>query len=542
MLEATILEERRWTSAPRRAIAMPDTRGGARWVVALIVLLIVGLALRLYEFRGFGALDDAAYAQIAHQMASGMFRIGAYNGPAVFPLRVGIIYPTALLFRHAGVSEWTMVLFPFAISILSIVLIYVATNHFFGQRAAVIGAALWAILPLDAFQASVLAPDLPAAFFSSLGIFGIIWTIDSRIRRTGALLFCGLAAGAALGVSWLCKESVAYAAPFCAGLVVAALRKDRRRCVVLWAGVALGAVTVLAGEMTVYHRATGDWLFHFHETERNHHQYKNAFFVAGSSLTSPHEHSYARAVLRRLFLDGPETILLHTQLMYLPLFAAIVCLHAWYSRRKSYLIPGLWFVTLGLMFNFASSSFTSYVPLVLFERYLFPILVPAVILVSGFLATLFFDEQSQNDRLPRREGRFWGALLVGCLVLVAAAKNHANRNFAPGWASEVRTLSRSLRPSDRVYTDILSIHGLEFFWSYPRTMRTVRFEDTAGASSLVAGDYVLLNTAYLNWLVSKAGWWPTRTEPYEPPAFYGRIPSSWETTWTSGNATLYRIK
>src|SRR5439155_8204457 len=300
MLEATILEERRWTSAPRRAIAMPDTRGGARWVVALIVLVIVGLALRLYEFRGFGALDDAAYAQIAHQMASGMFRIGAYNGPAVFPLRVGIIYPTALFFRHAGVSEWTMVLFPFAISILSIVLIYVATNHCFVQRAAVIGAALWAILPLDAFQASVLAPDLPAAFFSSLGIFGIIWTIDSRIRRTGALLFCGLAAGAALGVSWLCKESVAYAAPFCAGLVVAALRKDRRRCVVLWAGVALGAVTVLAGEMTVYHRATGDWLFHFHETERNYHQYKNAFFVAGSSLTSPHEHSYARAVLRRL--------------------------------------------------------------------------------------------------------------------------------------------------------------------------------------------------------------------------------------------------
>src|SRR5207244_358343 len=92
------------------------------------------------------------------------------------------------------------------------------------------------------------------------------------------LHLCGLAAGAALGVSWLCKESVAYAAPFCAGLVVAALRKDRRRCVVLWAGVALGAVTVLAGEMTVYHRATGDWLFHFHETERNYHQYKNAFF------------------------------------------------------------------------------------------------------------------------------------------------------------------------------------------------------------------------------------------------------------------------
>src|SRR5207244_358342 len=97
------------------------------------------LALRLYEFRGFGALDDAAYAQIAHQMASGMFRIGAYNGPAVFPRRVGIIYPTALLFRPAGVSEWTMVLFPFAISLLPIVFISVASRP--GPRSASRGCA-----------------------------------------------------------------------------------------------------------------------------------------------------------------------------------------------------------------------------------------------------------------------------------------------------------------------------------------------------------------------------------------------------------------
>ena len=540
MLEATLPDRARALSG-RQPVELPSPAVSlAHWAL-LLGILTVGVLLRLYEFRGFGALDDAAYAQIAHQMSDGSFRAGAYQGPAVFPLRVGIIYPTALFFRAFGVSEWTMVLFPFIVSMLSILLAYAVTSHFFGRRAGLIAAGLWALLPLDAFHAGVLEPDLVAAFFASLGILGIVRIIDGRAPSRRALVL-GLMCGVLFGLSWLCKESVAYAAPFCAYLMIATLRKDWRRHAPLWAGVAAGSIAVLAVEMAVYHRFTGDWLFHFHETERNYHQYPNAFFVSGSSLTMPNQRSYLAAVVRRLVLEGPSTIFLHSQLLYLPLLASVVCLHALYWRNRTYFVPGLWFASLVIMFNFASSSLSSYVPLILFERYLYQILLPAVVVVSGFLATLFFDASTGHDLAARRERQFWGMLLAVALLLVSAEKNYSNRKFSPGWASAVRTLGTSLRPSDRLYTDALSIRGLEFFWKYPPRMNVVNFEDMNAASPLRAGDYVLINETYLDWLVTMAGWWPTKGTTYEKPVIVKQPPATWETVWKSGNATLFRVK
>jgi 4-amino-4-deoxy-L-arabinose transferase-like glycosyltransferase len=520
--------------APR---LLPDSR---RAGVTLLLVVLVGLALRLYGFRGFGATDDAAYAQIAHQIAQGTYRIGSYTGPAVFPLRIGIIYPTALAFRWLGVSEWSMVSLPFVVSLLSILLAYATATYFFGRRAGLLAAALWALLPIDVFQASLLVPDLPAAFFASLGVLGVIVLANSRLPAGTTLFLGGTAAGLSFGASWLCKETVAYAAPLCAVLLATHWKKGWQRQVTMWAGVAVGSLAVLAGEMLVYHGATGDWLFHVHETERNYHQYQNAFFVGGSALTEAGGGSYARAVVRRLLVDGPETILLNARFLYVPLLAAIVSLHALYRRDKTFLIPGLWAGTLAFMFNFSSSSMRSYVPLVLFDRYLYPLFLPCIALIAGFLAWLLWP--ATDDRRVHREGRFWGTLLIGWLLLIAAYGNYAYRRFLPGWAAEVRTLSKVLKPTDRVYADILSIHGLQFFWSYPGNMNVVNFEDMSPTTPIHAGDYVLLNQRYLGWLTGKAGWWPTEHADYAPPAFVHDVPSTWEKVWGNGNATLYRAR
>jgi hypothetical protein len=79
---------------------------GNKWHFAiLLVIVCIALALRLYCFRGFAGHDDAEYARFSRQVAEGTFQIGTYNGPAVFPLRIGIIVPTAILFRLFGVNE-----------------------------------------------------------------------------------------------------------------------------------------------------------------------------------------------------------------------------------------------------------------------------------------------------------------------------------------------------------------------------------------------------------------------------------------------------
>ena len=412
-------------------------------------------------------MDDAAYAQIAHEISEGRFTAGSYKGPAVFPLRVGIIYPTALLFRHIGVSEWTMVFFPFLISLLSVLLAYICTNYFFGPRAGLIAAAFWALLPLDTFHATILSPDLPAAFFASLAIVAILHVVDSRIRNKFLLFSGGIAAGVSFGLSWLCKESVAFMVPLCAFLMVSTLNENWRRNSPIWMGVAVGSIAVLSVEMFVYYKATGNWLFHFKETERNYIQYKNAFFVEGAKFTGPGAGGHFKAILRRLLLDGPLTIFLNVQLLYLPLIAAMISLHALYWRNKSFFVPCIWFATLVLMFNFSSSSLKAYAPIVLFDRYLYPVMLPAVVITAGFFDNLFFHGKEDPNGIVHREKVFWGTLALAFLVLFCGFKNYSNRKWSPGWVSEVKTVSRLLHPSDKLYTDILSIHGLEFYLGLP---------------------------------------------------------------------------
>src|SRR5436190_23401520 len=93
--------------------------GSRRALVALLALILLSAMIRAHLFRGYVGLDDAEYARLAHQLSTGCFR-AHYDGPPVFPLRVGIIAPTAVFFRSLGIAEWTMVLFPFLLSLASI--------------------------------------------------------------------------------------------------------------------------------------------------------------------------------------------------------------------------------------------------------------------------------------------------------------------------------------------------------------------------------------------------------------------------------------
>ena len=486
-------------------------------------------------------MDDAAYAKIAYQIDQGQFSPGSYEGPAVFPLRVGILYPTAMLFRYFGISEWSMVFFPFFLSVLSVLLVYVCTNYFFGHQAALIGAAIWMILPLDTFHATILSPDLPSAFFASRAVIVILLLADSLVQYRSIRVIGGLAAGVLFGVSWLCKESVVYMVPFCAFLMVITVRKDWKRNLPIWIGVGVGSFAVLLAEMYIYQITTGDWLFHFHETERNYRQYKNAFFIEGGKFAALGE-GFHKAILRRLVLDGPMTIFLKNQFLYLPLCAAIVVLHAIYWRNKSFLIPGVWFTTLVLMFNFSSSSLTSYIPLVLFDRYLYPVLLPATIMVAGFLSDLLNGKNEFQNENTHREKVFWGTVIVLVLLVIGGSQNYSNRKWYPGWVSEVKAVSGLLKPSDRLYTDILSIHGLEFFWGYPEKMTAVNFEDMAPSTKIEPDSYVLINRKYLEWLTHMAGWWPSKSEVYRKPEYYDLVPSSWTRIRGDDDATLYYVR
>src|SRR5262245_7320775 len=252
-----------------RIVLSPLTRlDSRRSLVALLLIVTAAAAIRAYLFTGYVGLDDAEYARFASRLVHGALLVGDYHGPGVFAARVGIVVPTAVLFKVFGVGERTMVAFPFVLSILSIVLIYVCTRLVFGEPAGLIAAGILAVLPWDIDSATKLLPDLPSAFFAAVAMTVLV--AANRFQWTGRrAFFAGASAGLSLGLAWLCKESVAYLAPFCAVLIVAQWRDDRTRALALWSGVALASFAVLATEMAVYHWVRGDFLYRLHEVERN---------------------------------------------------------------------------------------------------------------------------------------------------------------------------------------------------------------------------------------------------------------------------------
>ena len=110
------------------------------------------------------------------------------------------------------------------------------------------------------------------------------------------------------------------------------------------------------------------------------------FFDQSSPYFGWDKGGYAKALAKRLFVTGPRGLL--GSFGNLPMFAIISLAWATVMRDRRFLAAGVWFLVLMVMFDFGSSSVISYRPLPLFERYVYPILLPAVVLVSGTLAAL----------------------------------------------------------------------------------------------------------------------------------------------------------
>lgn len=515
-------------------------------LAALAVIIAVAAAIRVYLFNGFVGLDDAEYARFAHQMAHGSLDIRSYTGPAVFPLRVGVIAPTALLFRVFGMNEWTLVLYPLFLSLAGIALAYACATRLFGQLAGLMAAALVAIYPWDIDGATKLLPDLPAAFYAAAAITAILYLERQPTPRNARLFLGGIGAGLALGLSWLCKESVAYLAPLCAVWAITSIRHERR-ILSLWLGVAAGSLAVLLGEMIVYHAFTGDYLFRFHEVERNYRQWENSFFTEGSDFGWKRGESHAQALARRLFVTGPALILFSRTFFYLPLIGLGATLWAWRRGDRRFLIPSLWLWSLVLMFNFSSSSTATYTPLALFHRYLSPIFFPAIVLVSGFLATAI-----TVDRRSRTRGRpaiaQWSALAIGLFVAWIGAHDLfvALRNDST-WLEEIRALRDRVNPATRIYSDGLSLRAFEFFNDFPRRTEWIDLRDVSSPDQIAEGSLVLVYPPGIEWLDRNAGMWvawpapgPTDRNGYLRQHFYRDPPASWTTVWQSGGVRLYR--
>jgi dolichyl-phosphate-mannose-protein mannosyltransferase len=257
-----------------------DTPGSRQHLIALVGLLAIGLLLRIVAFQGYSDSDPREYTILADDLARGVFHLGSYDGPAVFSLRTGVYGPTALLIRIFGLSELTIVAYPLLVSIAGCLLAYAVARGFWGPLAGLLGLAVWVVVPLDIRLSSLLYPDAIAAFWGNLAVACLLLALG----RTGPRqLAYAVAGGLFLGISWLCKETVVYLAPF---LLFLAWTQQRERPLKARAAtvlmVAAGGAAVVAIEMALFHFASGDALLRLHGTEENYDQAAIWFFDPSS--------------------------------------------------------------------------------------------------------------------------------------------------------------------------------------------------------------------------------------------------------------------
>ena len=219
-----------------------------------VLLAVTGLALllRLIIFQGFLGGDDATYIQDARLLAQGHFIPGSNQ----WDVRIGIVAPTALALRLFGLHEWSTVLYPLCLSLLSLPLIYFLGKAFCCRQVGLLAALLLACFPQDIFYATSVYPDVPGAFWGALAVLLVYLSRAAAppAQRMGLAVGCGLA----LAFSYLTWEAYVAFIPICLLTLWGERARDtwRKACVILAVPVCTVAI-----ESLVYWRLTGSPVF-----------------------------------------------------------------------------------------------------------------------------------------------------------------------------------------------------------------------------------------------------------------------------------------
>jgi hypothetical protein len=139
--------------APRRAAAAA--------YVALGLIVLAGLAVRLWLFSGTIGNDDLRHAYAAHFLnAPDAQKLAQVTWPDDVPhRRMGVNIPLFTSMRVFGVHDWSLALVPLTFSLMGIVWMFRLLRQLAGPWAGLAGAAMVALLPEDVYLATVWMQD-----------------------------------------------------------------------------------------------------------------------------------------------------------------------------------------------------------------------------------------------------------------------------------------------------------------------------------------------------------------------------------------------
>lgn len=186
----------RQTRAAASARAVLDVR--AQTTIATIGLLVLGAAVRLWEFNALGYnSDEAVYAgqgaSVAHDPELEKYFPVFRAHPLLFQSIVSIGY-------QFGLGDWYGRLASIVFGVATVWLTFATAKYLYSLRAGLIAGAIMALMPYHVVVTRQVLLDGPQTFFTTLTLFLI--ARYAQTRRP----FWMYAAGAGIGLATLSKE------------------------------------------------------------------------------------------------------------------------------------------------------------------------------------------------------------------------------------------------------------------------------------------------------------------------------------------------
>ena len=177
-------------------------RAGRRWPLLAVLAVQAGLSLRLI-WSNTAFQDEALYLRAGHlEWAQWLHHAPIPNFPAYFS-GAPVIYPPlgALADSVGGLTAARILSLCFMLGVTS--LLWATTVRLYGQRAAVLAAALFATLAGTQFLGAFATFDAMALFLLALAVWLGVRAADGQGRtRIALLLACGCALAAADAVKY----------------------------------------------------------------------------------------------------------------------------------------------------------------------------------------------------------------------------------------------------------------------------------------------------------------------------------------------------
>lgn len=376
-------------------------RPAQRWAVGLLLAVLVAIALlvRLWPLPGWPASDSANYVAVAWSYLQPEFAVPQTYagpphdpcldvGPMAFTVRPGLTWPLAIPIWAFGFRAESFWMFPIAVGLLEVVLAFKIGAAVASRRAGLFAAAIVATLPWCVFESRYAKADQISAVLAYSG--GYLAAL-SPLRRNHAVL-CSGAAGALLGWAWLVKESTVliFMAAGIALLLVGNWRRIDLRSQFVLLTVILAVFVI---ECLIYYLRTSDPFHRFYAMKVNLAQCKANFFTAESALYGWRDTTYMKALVDRLLISGPRSLLLAPASLGIVLLGTIC--GAWMIRNRRAPNPSrfvratsCYLLVLLAIYNFVPTSFSEYRPIPAVYTYFYPLVLPAVTIISVWLAGL----------------------------------------------------------------------------------------------------------------------------------------------------------